>query len=46
MESRINYTLVGLFVVLLLAGLIAFAFWLVKYGGKQEYDYYYVYMSE
>ena len=46
MESRINYTLVGLFVVLLLAGLIAFAFWLVKYGGTQEYDYYYVYMSE
>ena len=46
MESRINYTLVGLFVVLLLAGLIAFAFWLGKHGGKQEYDYYYVYMSE
>ncbi|RKZ24699.1 hypothetical protein DRQ26_07040, partial [bacterium] len=46
MESRINYTLVGLFVVLLLAGLIAFAFWLGKYGGKQEYDYYHVYMSE
>ena len=46
MESRINYTLVGLFVVLLLAGLMAFAFWLGKYGGKQEYDYYHVYMSE
>ena len=46
MESRINYTLVGLFVVLLLAGLIAFALWLGKYGGKQEYDYYHVYMSE
>ncbi len=46
MESRINYTLVGLFVVLLLAGLIAFAFWLGKYGGKQEYNYYHVYMSE
>lgn len=46
MESRINYTIVGLFVVLLLAGLIAFAFWLGKYGGKQEYDYYHVYMSE
>jgi len=46
MESRINYTLVGLFVVLLLAGLIAFAFWLGKYGGKQEYDHYHVYMSE
>ena len=46
MEGRINYTIVGLFVVLLLAGLIAFAFWLGKYGGKQEYDYYNVYMSE
>ena len=46
MESRINYTLVGLFVVLLLAGLMAFAFWLGKYGGKQEYDHYHVYMSE
>jgi phospholipid/cholesterol/gamma-HCH transport system substrate-binding protein len=46
MEGRINYTIVGLFVVLLFAGLIAFAFWLGKYGGKQEYDYYNVYMSE
>lgn len=46
MESRINYALVGLFVVLLLAGLITFALWLGKYGGKQEYDYYHVYMSE
>jgi len=46
METRINYTLVGLFVVLLLAGLIAFIYWLGKYGGKQEYDHYYVYMSE
>jgi len=46
MESRINYTLVGLFVVLLLAGLITFAFWLGKHGGKQEYDYYHVYISE
>ena len=46
MEGRINYTIVGLFVVLLLAGLIAFTYWLCKYGGKQEYDLYYVYMSE
>jgi phospholipid/cholesterol/gamma-HCH transport system substrate-binding protein len=46
MEGRINYTIVGLFVVLLLAGLIAFTYWLGKYGGKQEYDHYYVYMSE
>lgn len=46
MESRINYTIVGIFVVLLLAGLIIFVYWLGKYGYKQEYDYYYVYMVE
>jgi len=46
MESRINYTIVGLFVVLLAAGLITFAYWLGKHGGKQEYVHYVVYMSE
>ncbi|MFW5444235.1 MAG: MlaD family protein [Methylococcaceae bacterium] len=46
MESKINYTLVGLFVVLLLAGLITFAYWLGKYGGNQQYNYYYVHLSE
>ncbi len=46
MESRINYTIVGIFVVLLLTGLIFFVYWLGKYGYKQEYDYYYVYMAE
>lgn len=46
MESKINYTLVGFFVVLLLTGLITFAYWLGKYGGQQEYNYYLVHMSE
>ena len=46
MESKINYTLVGLFVFLLTAGLITFAYWLGKHGGKQEYTPYLVYMSE
>ncbi len=46
MESRVNYTLVGLFVVLLASGLIIFAFWLGKYGGQQQADYYHVYMKE
>ncbi|OQY17842.1 MAG: hypothetical protein B6I36_08325 [Desulfobacteraceae bacterium 4572_35.1] len=46
MESKINYTLVGLFVVLLTAGLIIFAYWLGKNGGNQNFDRYYVYMSE
>ena len=46
MESRINYTVVGVFVVMLLAGLIGFVYWLGKYGYQQEYDYYYVHMTE
>ena len=46
MESKINYTLVGLFVFLLTVGLITFAYWLGKHGGKQEYTPYLVYMSE
>ncbi|MBU4328818.1 MAG: MCE family protein [Proteobacteria bacterium] len=46
MESKINYTIVGIFVVLLWAGLIIFVYWLGKYGYKQEHDYYYVYMVE
>lgn len=46
MESKINYTIVGLFVVLLTAGLITFAYWLGKHGGRQEYNYYLVYMPE
>lgn len=46
MESKINYTLVGLFVMLLLASLIGFIYWLGKYGGEQEFRYYHVYMTE
>ncbi len=46
MESRINYTLVGLFVLLLTAGLVYFVYWLGTHGGREEYDYYRVYMSE
>lgn len=46
MESKINYTLVGLFVVFLCAGLITFAYWLGTYGGKQEADYYHIFMVE
>jgi phospholipid/cholesterol/gamma-HCH transport system substrate-binding protein len=46
MDSKVNYTLVGLFVVLLFVGLITFAYWLGKHGGKQEYEYYHVYMTE
>ncbi len=46
MESKVNYTIVGLFVVLLTTGLLGFAYWLAKHGGGEEYSLYRVYMSE
>lgn len=40
MYSRVNYMVVGIFVVLFGIGLIWFAFWLGKYGmGEQYYTY-------
>jgi len=46
MESKANYTIVGIFVLLLSAGVIFFALWLGKYGFKNEYDYYKVYTKD
>lgn len=47
MESRVNYTAVGVFVVLLTVSLVAFAFWLGKYNqNKRDYRRYEVYMTE
>ena len=46
MYSKINYTLVGLFVVLFTAALLGFGFWLAKYGFEQKYDYYVLYFNE
>lgn len=46
MESKINYTLVGLFVILLLAGLVSFVIWLKQLNTQNEFDYYHVYMNE
>lgn len=46
MESKINYTVVGLFVVTLTAALLSFTFWLTRNYGQQTYDFYYVYLSE
>lgn len=46
MESRLNYTIVGLFVVALLTGSLLFIYWLSKSSGNQQYDYYHVYMTE
>jgi len=46
MESKINYTIVGLFVVVLTSALLGFAYWLTKGFGQQQYDSYYVHLSE
>ncbi len=46
MYSRVNYTIVGLFVLLFGIGMVAFSFWLAKYGLEQKYDLYKVYMRE
>ena len=46
MESKVNYTIVGLFVVLLTSGLLGFAYWLAKHGSQEGYVTYRVYMSE
>jgi len=46
MESRLNYTIVGLFVAILLAGALVFIYWLGNRSAHQNFDYYHVYMSE
>jgi len=40
MYSRVNYTVVGIFVLVFTAGLIWFAFWLAKYGIQEDYSMY------
>ena len=40
MYSKINYTVVGLFVSLFTIALLAFGFWLAKYGFEEKYDRY------
>lgn len=46
MESKANYTIVGLFVVLLTAGIITVSLWLSIGFDKKKYDIYVVYMHE
>ncbi len=47
MESKVNYTLVGFFVLLLTGAMIAFAFWLGKYNDdERQYQHYKVYITE
>jgi phospholipid/cholesterol/gamma-HCH transport system substrate-binding protein len=46
MESKLNYTVVGLFVLLLLAGMIASGLWLTGQNKDQQYTYYRIHMTE
>lgn len=47
MESKVNYTMVGIFVLVLSTALIAFAFWLGKYNqDEQNYRRYKVFLTE
>jgi phospholipid/cholesterol/gamma-HCH transport system substrate-binding protein len=46
MYSKVNYTIVGIFVLIFTTGLIWFALWLAKYGIHREYDTYKLYMTE
>jgi len=40
MYSKVNYTIVGIFVVLFSIGMFWFAFWLAKYGLQEDYSRY------
>lgn len=46
MESKTNYTLVGLIVIILSSSLIAMALWLSVGFGQKKYDTYAVYLRE
>lgn len=47
MESKVNYTIVGVFVLFFSAALIAFAFWLGKYNDDEsKYQRYKIYITE
>jgi len=47
MESRVNYTAVGIYVLIFSAALIAFAFWLGKHNqDESHYHRYHVYITE
>ena len=46
MYSRVNYTIVGIFVLIFGAGMVWFAFWLAKYDLQEEFDTYRIEMNE
>lgn len=46
MESKVNYTFVGLFVIVLTMGIVAISAWLTAATDAREYDEYRVYVQE
>ena len=46
MYSKVNYTIVGVFVLLFSIGVIWFAFWLAKYGLQEDYYTYKIEMKD
>lgn len=47
MDTKVNFSKIGFFVVILFIALLAFIFWLGKYGfEKKHYDYYTIYFTE
>ncbi|MFA7083007.1 MAG: MlaD family protein [Arcobacteraceae bacterium] len=47
MDTKVNFSKIGFFVVILFALLLAFIFWLGKYGFESKrYDYYTIYFTE
>ncbi len=46
MYSKVNYTIVGIFVLVFGTGMALFAFWLAKYGLEESYYSYRVEMTE
>lgn len=46
MYSKVNYMVVGIFVLLFGAGMVLFAFWLANYGMQEDFDIYKLKMKE
>jgi phospholipid/cholesterol/gamma-HCH transport system substrate-binding protein len=46
MEGRVHYLVVGIFVAAFIAGIMVFAFWLMKYGTYKQMQSYVVYFDE
>ncbi len=46
MEGRVNYLLVGIFVAGFIAGILGFAFWLMKYSNYEQTNRYVVHFNE